>query len=428
MKIKLFLLASLAIAAFLFSACCTTHQRSYTAKISVPVYKSFDEIRNGVKILSSHDFSKPGKIYTYGKFLFVNEKGEGVHIIDNSDLRNPRFVSFIAIPGNYDIAVKGSALYADSYVDLLAFDISNPTSAKLMKRIESLFPNPLDNAGQYTDPKKGILVEWIQKDTVYTYSWNECDGTDPVIYGDRGYYSSEKGVSSDASGGTGTNSTGTAGKGGSMARFTLFGNYMYIVDQSNLQTIDISTPMDPKEWARINVGRGDIETIYPFKDKLFIGSMSGMYIYDVSTPWNPQYIGQFRHARACDPVVADDKYAYVTLRQGTRCVGTSNQLDIIDITNLTSTKLIKSYPMQEPAGLGIENKTLLICDGRAGLKVFDVTDPTNIQLQDWENGIKTYDLIPMGSYAIVSCEDGIYQYSYTDPKNIELLSKMLVKK
>ncbi|MDP2365370.1 MAG: hypothetical protein Q8M94_16570, partial [Ignavibacteria bacterium] len=102
--------------------------------------------------------------------------------------------------------------------------------------------------------------------------------------------------------------------------------------------------------------------------------------------------------------------------------------DIIDISNLMAPKLIKSYPMQEPAGLGLDNKTLLICDGRAGLKVFDVTDPKNIQLQDWENSIKTYDLIPMGSYAIVSCEDGIYQYSYTDPKNIELLSKILVKK
>jgi len=43
--------------------------------------------------------------------------GEGIHIIDNSTITNPKFVSFIKIPGNYDIAVKGSVLYADSYID-----------------------------------------------------------------------------------------------------------------------------------------------------------------------------------------------------------------------------------------------------------------------------------------------------------------------
>jgi len=213
-----------------------------------------------------------------------------------------------------------------------------------------------------------------------------------------------------------------------MARFALCSNYLYVVDHSFLQSVNISNPQDPKEWSRINIGRGDIETVYPFKDKLFIGSMTGMYIYDISTAWNPQYVGQFLHARACDPVVADDKYAYVTLRAGTRCGGINNQLDVLDISNLMAPKLLKSYPMQEPAGLGLDGNTLMICDGKAGLKVFNVENPLNMQLSDWESGMKTYDLIPMGNYAIVSCEDGIYQYSYSDPKNLILLSKIPVKK
>jgi hypothetical protein len=426
MKTNLFFLALLAAISLIFSGCCTTHTQSYSYKIWVPVYKSFDEIRNGVKTLSSHDFQNPGKIYTFGNYLFVNEKGEGIHIIDNSDHSNPKFVSFIKIPGNYDIAVKGNVLYADSYIDLLAFNISNPSAPILAKRIESLFPNPLDNSGQYADPEKGIIVEWLEKDTVYTYSWDDCDETSPISYGPN--YDGGKGGLETGGGGTGTNSTNPSGKGGSMARFTLFSNYLYIVDHASLQTVDISNPLDPKEWSKINIGRGDIETVYPFKDKLFIGSMTGMYIYDVSSAWNPQYLGEFTHARACDPVVADDKYAYVTLRQGTRCGGISNQLDVLDISNLLSPKLLKSYPMQEPAGLGLDDNTLMICDGRSGLKVFNVENPLNIQLLDWESGLKTYDLIPMGSYVIVSCEDGIYQYSYTDPKNLVLLSKIPIKK
>ena len=60
-----------------------------------------------------------------------------------------------------------------------------------------------------------------------------------------------------------------------MARLTIAGNYMYSVDRTDLQTFDISTPSDPKPWTKINIG-WNIETIYPFKDKLFIGSMTGM--------------------------------------------------------------------------------------------------------------------------------------------------------
>lgn len=422
MKSHLFILAALAFVALLFSGCCTTHTESYPGKVWIPVYKSYNEIRNGVKVLSSHDFKNPGKIYTYNNYLFVNEKGEGIHIIDNADQKNPKFISFIQIPGNYDIAVKGNVLYADSYIDLLAFNISNLSEPQLAKRLEAIFPNPLDNTGQYADPEKGIVVEWLERDTVYTYTWKDCDGTSPVLYdsGPKGGF--------ETGGGIGTNSNLPSGKGGSMARFTLLSNYLYIVDHAALQTVDIANPLDPKEWSRINIGQGDIETVYPFKDKLFIGSMTGMYIYDVSTAWNPQYIGQFIHARACDPVVADDKYAYVTLRAGTRCGGINNQLDVLDISNLMSPKLLKSYPMQEPAGLGLDNKTLMICDGKAGLKVFNVDNPLNMQLLDWESGIKTYDLIPMGNYAIVSCEDGIYQYSYSDLKNLVLLSKISIKK
>lgn len=423
MKTHFIILAILTAVSLIFSGCCTTHTSSYSYKVWIPVYKSFDEIRNGVKTLSSHDFQNPGKIYTFGNYLFVNEKGEGIHIIDNTDHSNPKFVSFIQIPGNYDIAVKGNVLYADNYIDLLAFNISNPSTPVLAKRLKSLFPNPIDNAGQYADPDKGILVEWLEKDTTYTYSWDDCDDTSPLYPNGPMYDGGAK-----TGDGTGASSTNPSGKGGSMARFTLFSNYLYIVDNTSLQSVDISNPLDPKEWSKINVGQGNIETVYPFKDKLFIGSMTGMYIYDVSTAWNPQYLGQFLHARACDPVVADDKYAYVTLRQGTRCGGINNQLDVLDISDLLSPKLLKSYPMQEPAGLGLDNNTLMICDGRAGLKVFDVQNPLNMQLLDWESGMKTYDLIPMGNYVIVSCEDGIYQYSYNDPKNFVLLSKIPIKK
>ncbi|MCL5991696.1 MAG: hypothetical protein M1419_06290 [Bacteroidetes bacterium] len=376
-----------------------------------------------MKTSSARDLTNPGKIYIFGTYLFICERGEGVHIIDDGNPSAPVFVSFIKIPGNGDIAVRDGILYADSYIDLVAIDINDPLNPKIVKRVEGIFPNPLDLDGAYVDLEKGILIRWDVKDTVITYEVDYWDDNLVALDGD---WSSggfdNKGGPIDT-----RNIGGSSGKGGSMARFTTYDKYLYVVDRSNLQSIDISIPENPRPWNKVNIG-WNIETIFPFGDKLFIGSQTGMFIYDASTPWNPKYLGQFSHARGCDPVVAEGKYAYVTLRTGTSCAGNLNQLDILDITNLTEPKLLKSYPMQEPAGVGIDGTTLFICDGKAGLKVFDVKDPMNIELLNWQSDIQTYDIIPLGKIAIMIGSNGLFQYDYSDPKNLVLLSRIPVKR
>ncbi len=405
-------------ALILFSGCCTTRLERYSGKVYIPVYKDLKEIRNQFQNENPRELENPGKIYVYGSYLFINELKKGIHIIDNSNPSNPKFINFINIPGNGDIAVKGDILYADSYIDLLAIDISNPQKVKLVKRIEGIFPNPLTSDQSYLDPDKGLLVDFIVRDTVYEYVYKDCwdSFSDPVMEADGRKSSS------------GTQGPGSpSGIGGSMARFTIYQNYLYAVDHNNLQTFDITTPSKPMIWAKINIG-WEIETIFPFKDKLFIGSTTGMFIFDNSIPWNPKQIAMFSHARGCDPVVANDSLAFVTLRTGTRCAGNQNQLDILDIKDIFRPVLIATYPMQEPAGLGIDNNVLFICDGKAGLKVFDFTKPKELKLLNWQSDFNTYDIIPLGTYAIVIGNDGLYQLDYQNPEKLILLSKISIKK
>ena len=54
--------------------------------------------------------TETGKIYVAGNYVFVNEYHEGVRVVDISDLDNPVNVSFVPIPGNVDVAVKGTTL------------------------------------------------------------------------------------------------------------------------------------------------------------------------------------------------------------------------------------------------------------------------------------------------------------------------------
>ena len=104
----------------------------------------------------------------------------------------------------------------------------------------------------------------------------------------------------------------------------------------------------------------------------------------------------------------------------------SDQLDIIDITDLMAPTLIKSYAMQGPYGLGIDGTTLFLCDGVAGLKIYDVSSDESIVLLEHFPGNDTFDVIMMGGVALVIGPDGLRQYDYSDTSNIQLLSSIAV--
>ncbi|MDZ4746421.1 MAG: hypothetical protein SGJ05_10525 [bacterium] len=409
------ILTALILLLLLFLTSCQPSAGPERMKMMVytPVYMSLDAMRSGVEVKTPQSLQEPGKIYVFGRYLFVAERMKGVHIIDNQNPASPQPLSFLAIPGAGDIAVRGNVLYADSYIDLLTFDISSPTDPRLVDRIENIFPQPLQGDGwTQVDPDSGVVVEWKQEEI-------EVEAVDNHFLID--VMTADGPVRREAA----TSNPSASGKGGSMARFTIVDRYLYAVTQTDIQLFDIANALTPRVWSRVNVGWG-IETIFPYKDMLFIGSNVGMFIFDNSNPSNPTQLCEFSHARACDPVVAENTTAYVTLRSGNTCAGTQNQLDIIDITNITAPVLLKTYFMQEPHGVGIDGSTLFVCDGRAGLKVYNATDPMNIVLLGHFPMPDCYDIIPLGKTAIVVAKDGIHQLDYTNPAAITELSVLKV--
>jgi hypothetical protein len=214
------------------------------------------------------------------------------------------------------------------------------------------------------------------------------------------------------------------GIGGSMARFTIMKDHLYSIDNSNMMVFDISNLDNPVPGAKLNIGWG-IETIFPYKDNLFIGTQTGMIIYDNSDPDFPTHLSTFSHIMSCDPVVVENDIAYVTLRSGTDCRNNfTNQLDVIDVSNLKNPVLLKTYPMTNPHGLGIDNGVLFICEGTAGLKVFDATDINQISshLLAYFGDIHAYDVIPYNNNLIMIGESGLYQFDYSDKENIKFIS------
>jgi len=398
--------------------------------VNSPVYMDRASFKKSVKISNSEDIVQPGKIYFKDNFIFINESMKGIHVIDNTNPSAPVFVSFIEIPGNVDMAIKDSILFADSFVDLVALDISDINNIKEVGRVDSIFPfmlPPLLDENTFpfetVDASKGIVVGWETKEVEVELV---TQNTNFRFFGRVEFAMDAMSVNSKIGSSTGGSNSMSVGIGGSMARFTISDNFLYTVDQYNLRAFDIDDLSKPLLVSDKSIG-WNIETVFLYQKKLFFGTQTGMIIYDISQPADPEYLSTYNHIRSCDPVVVEGDFAYVTLRAGNLCGEATSQLDVINVSDVTKPKWVQSYPMDEPYGLGIDNKTLFVCDGDAGLKVYNATDPKNLEKIGWFNEVNAFDVIPFNGLLMMIGKEGLYQYDYSGSANMNLLSYIPIK-
>ncbi|MGW9684067.1 LVIVD repeat-containing protein [Flagellimonas sp. 2504JD1-5] len=414
MKKKILFILSLAILAFV--ACDKNDDNDGYAEylVAKPLVISKADFVNSVDIIAPRPIDESGKVYTYKDYIFVNDKYKGIHVINNSNPLQPRKIGFIRIPGNVDISVKDDFLYADSLMDLIVLDISDITAIEQVKRLENVLHNNVfwpfeadivENEGY--DYETEILVGWETTTERRLISEVEQNGRIDIFF--------EDALANTADG-------GATGQGGSLARFKIVEDYLYAVDSHNINIFNISDLDNPLELEDVYAGF-DIETIFNRGNHLFLGSMRGMYIYDITSPDKPTFVSEFQHGTACDPVVVDGDYAYVTLRGGNFCGATESGLFIVDISNIQNPELAKMYPMDEPYGLGIKDEKLFICDGESGLKVYDKTDIEDLKSLNHFKDIVTFDVIPLESHLIMVGDDVLYQYEYLDDE-IKLMSQI----
>lgn len=406
----------------LLGACKDKVRQEYIA--NVPVYTDYETFRSVGGYEAARPISQKGNIYFKDDFLFMVEPNEGIHFIDNSNPSSPVQAGFLKIWGATGMSIKGDYLYANSLIDLVIYDLSTITNPVFVDRMEDVFPTALPVSEKnypykIIDKNLGVVTSWKQEKvsediTNNNPSWVscfECDFETIVV---------QDGVFSEGSG------AGQTSISGSITLFTILNDYLYIVEEGNfLHPINISNPTAPVAHDVVGLW-GGVETIFPYQNYLFMGTPSGILIYGTDSPNNPNYIASLSHARGCDPVVVKDDYAYVTVRSGGPCGGDINQLDVIDVSTISNPILMQSFDMNNPHGLGIDGDLLFICDGDAGLKVFDATDPLTVgdHLNHQFKNIQATDIIPFNTIAMVIGDDGIYQYDYSNPSEMILLSKI----
>jgi hypothetical protein len=408
----------LAATVLLLSACMkdsvTEHYTFYR-----PIYQTTDAVKNNIKSSEPAAIQQPGKIVFKDHYLFLNEIDRGIHVIDIANPAKPVNIAFINIPGCVDLAINGSYLYADCYVSLAAIDISDPLHVTLKQFLNGVFPQRVYQ--NFIPDTTKVITQWVRVDTAVSKTFS----------GDKSLLSGGGIVfMSSGSGGIQSAAYSSSGIGiaGSLARFGLLNNRMYTVSNSDLKVFNIAAAASPSFVSSVSLQQGNIETIFPYKDKLFIGAQSGMFVYETSNADKPKKYSQFTHARSCDPVIADDQYAYVTLSGGSACGGYTNQLDVVDISNLASPALVKSYGLTSPKGLSKDGNLLLICDGKDGLKIMNAANASQVSLVKQVTGFESTDVIALQGIAIVVAKDGLYFVDYSNVNNASVIGKMQINK
>ncbi|MCJ7468074.1 MAG: hypothetical protein MUO53_15455 [Maribacter sp.] len=415
MNLKNVFLAILMIPSLGFLSCEKVDDSKYADYlVARPLKMSLSEFKNGVAIIAPVPVQVSGKIYAYNNYIFINDKSMGIHVVDNSNPASPKKIAFIKIPGNVDISVKGDYLYADSLTDLVVLDISDMANIHEVNRLENVLN------GYVIWPFDADIIESdnIDYQTEMIVGWETV--TEQRLISD---YENYKGIggpeifmmeaaANDVS----------VGQGGSLARFKIVNDFLYAVDSHTLNVFNIQDLENPKDLDDVYAGF-DIETIFNRGQYLFLGSMRGMYIYDISSPVTPVFVSEFQHGTACDPVVVDGDYAYVTLRGGNACGATESGLFIVDISNIEDPVLKTQYPMDGPYGLGVKDEKLFVCDGASGLKVYDKSDVMNLIELNHFKDIQTFDVIPLENTLLMVGDEVLYQYEYLND-TIRLLSTL----
>lgn len=387
-------------------------------EVSIESLIAFEEIR---------EVKNAGKIYIKDDILIIGEGTEGFHIYDNSNPSNPIAIKFLKIGGASDISIRDDYFYINQYQDLVTLKVNLQTCTfKETGREKEVFAfynyeSKKSPDGYYFYPSPGKeIVGFTKKEnfekpnfdqTIGTHRFEDCPDFEnnrvDVLFSD----------------------SSNDGQGGSLARFILKGDYLYVVDQFKLSSFLISEDSiaNPIFANSVKVGFS-IETLFSLDNNLFIGSQFGMFIYNIDTPETPKFVSEAQHFRACDPVISNGKYAFVTVHSNATCGGSLNELFVYDIEkDITKPELIVEKTLIEPKGLTLYKDYLIVADN--AIRVFDTSSLATKELSlVSKESVDINDFILRDNHLFAIGDLGIYQYTLSEldgALNFELISQIL---
>ena len=186
-----------------------------------PLVASLEDIRSSFAVEESRALENPKKIYVYQDLLFVVDEYQGFQILDNSDPSNPSPMQFVKLLGCTDIAVRNGTIYANQGPDLVSINYDGTGNLQIVQRAQNVMDNHIQSEDGFV---YGFLKEWVTEEV-------ECNTSN----NGGGWFRAESDIATSSSG-----SSGGTGVGGSMARFSIIKNLIYVVDRNKISTLDLA--------------------------------------------------------------------------------------------------------------------------------------------------------------------------------------------
>jgi hypothetical protein len=388
-------------------SCSVDSSQTIRYWVNEPVFTTAETFRRSIQITSGeHTITDCGKICLYNDHLYISEPGKGILIVDNTHPSQPQVKGYIEAPAHRDIIVRGQQLYVDALVDLVWFDLSNPSQPVLQGRSEDLFPGALplikNSYGyDYALCRKGIeqgkiVVGWQLKERRQQISYSD-DQAEPQ-------YSAPTPILSQ-----GISANGAIKK--PISRMALFGDYLYTIVNQTIQIVDLSEEVPQKITESFYVET--VESVFPCHDKLFLGTPHGLMIYSLERPQRPVYCSKISPIYGCNPIVIHNDKVYASIHSGNLCGQNTNELLVIDVSDPQKPRIQESHPMNRPRGISMSNGSLFLCDD--GLKIHPLGE-ADILPNTWLHfkGINGYNVVAFDRILIMITDHGLHQYEYTE--------------
>ncbi|MEM1325837.1 MAG: hypothetical protein AAGI23_07785 [Bacteroidota bacterium] len=408
------------LSAVLFSACDKdVGSLTVTYTKAIAIYDDLAEIRATPLVEAARTVENPGKIFVGEDFLLIGEEGKGIHVVDNRDPRNPTPLHFLNIPDSREFYVHEQTIYAESMYDVVKINIENIDQAVLESRAEFALADQIN--GENGEVLVGFEYEEVTETLDANSDVHNVWKDDQRTY----YFDYQQNIippSTLPSSFVGTSS----GQIGTANRIAYAADHVYVVGLTTMTTLRDNGAL---EWTSSQRLGGDIETVYPYEDKLFVGTRQSMMIFELNDPANPTLTSTFFHGTGCDPVYPEGDLAYVTLRTGdvNDCPGNVNALVVVDVSNIRQPEQVKEIEMISPFGLSKVNDRLYVGEGKNGLKIFDLDNPRDPQLLAYIEDIEAYDIIAgvhHSNLVLIAGLEGLTYYEI-EGTTLTLLSEFL---
>jgi len=400
----------------------------------------------GVQVIDISDPAAPTLVATYntpgeawklvadGNYLYVADGISGLQVLDIGNPAAPTLEGSYNTPGTaYGVEISGThAFIADAAYGLQVINISNPASPTLAGSYNTLGEsNGVAIWGDYAlvaDGSRGLQVfNVINPAAPILIATHDTPGSalEVTVDGKLAYISDfSSGLRIvDISNPASPVLVSTCDTPGDARHVAVSGKQAYVSDYGNgIQVIDVSDPSSPVLSGTCDTPDYAIEIAVTDEHAFVADNNSGLQVIAVRDPWNPQFIREIDSEGEANKTVVTGNYIYVA--------NGSNGLRVYEMIDpLVSSPVLRGTCDTENAkDVTICGKHAFVSDYAAGLKVVDISVPTNPHVVG-SLALSGYamNLAVSGNYAyLAASHGGLHVVDISDPEEPVLITSVVL--